>query len=1207
MKERLLFRLLVKTAAMLAICAGLYAFLGFWGLPLILKSQLSSRLTQALHRPVAVGDIHINPFALTLSVKGFVMKGPGGAEPFVSVNSLFVNIELASSVWHKGLVVREMDIKGPSVYLTKLAPDKWNFSDLATGEDNPREADSRPFIFCIRCFRLEEGVLVFDNKPLGVAHRLTGLSLNCPRLSNLPIHAEDWTLARLSGEVDGAAAAITAQARPFAENLEVAADIRLDGASLSHYMAYIPEGTTRVRVSGAFLEATSRLHYATTTKGKSLTVQGELTLRETVVTDGAGNRLLALPELMMTVEPSRPLESRLHLGCVTLKAPVLAAARTPTGEMNLVSLGPAPAKSAPKETSPKKSPPREAFQLSVDECRVEKGGIQWMDHGVAGQPPVDIHLDPLELVVRDFSLVPDGAFRYEINTRVNQAAAMVASGKATLSPFAILIDFSVDDVHLSWLHSYLPSVVKAQLGNGRFSAKGEAGFGLSADKGMQLELNGRLGVAAPPMEGVEAAAASLPASGDEDRASGKTQVTPFGFTLDDLHVSLRDFSQKPGNIARYDLRGTYNQEASLQASGRFGLSPLSLDTAFAVDNLHLDGFAAILPAQVQARLKGGRFFAKGELNLDQSAQGGVNGAFKGRLALNDPLSGDAAGQTPDDDKAARLGPVADPAMIVLDDLSVALKGFSPNPDPPANFSVAATVNRKAGILVQGAFRPAPLLMEGDFTITDLPLAWAQPHLPTNVLLTLKDGRLGGKGNLRVRRTPENQTAATVKAEVSVDALAVEGPEPGTPFAAWDHLALEGLTVATSPLAVHADRLLLEKPVFDFTVFADKTSTITRILSPPASGASDAAAVQPSAPEAPQTQPPAFSLGALVVQQGDFQFTDKTINPDFNTQLHLEKLMVTGLTTRDFKSAGIIAEGAIDNDAPINITGVVNPLKDQLFVELTGKVSNMELSPFSPYAGKYIGNDIDKGKLTSAIQLKLEGNRLKSKNQVVIDQLTLGRKVASPDALNLPVGLAISLLKDRSGKIELNLPVSGRTDDPKFGIFKPVLNAVKQLILKAAASPFDLLGDLVGKKEGLQFVEFAPGSAAIDDKGADKLKAVAVLMRERPGVKLDVTGYADVKKDREALAEAQVQAEVKAVQATLLGKLGLRKVDGDPSRIEIPDADLRRLAVERARQVKSFLVKDNRSSADRVFLNTAPSLSPKKHSFISPARVELGVK
>ncbi|EKE17081.1 MAG: hypothetical protein ACD_10C00630G0001, partial [uncultured bacterium] len=216
-----------------------------------------------------------------------------------------------------------------------------------------------------------------------------------------------------------------------------------------------------------------------------------------------------------------------------------------------------------------------------------------------------------------------------------------------------------------------------------------------------------------------------------------------------------------------------------------------------------------------------------------------------------------------------------------------------------------------------------------------------------------------------------------------------------------------------------------------------------------------------------------------------------------------------------------------NTAPVQIIGQLNPLAAKPFLDIKADVTGVDLIGFSPYSGKYAGYNIEKGKLSLNLAYKLENNQLTAENRLFVDQFTFGDKVESPDATSLPVNLAISLLKNNRGEIDLDLPISGSLDDPQFSIGGLIFRMIGNLFVKAVTSPFALLGSMFGGGEGLSYVEFAPGRAAINETAGKKLEVLAKALIERPALKLEIIGRVDPEIDKEGLKRVAIERTLKA--------------------------------------------------------------------------------
>jgi hypothetical protein len=299
---------------------------------------------------------------------------------------------------------------------------------------------------------------------------------------------------------------------------------------------------------------------------------------------------------------------------------------------------------------------------------------------------------------------------------------------------------------------------------------------------------------------------------------------------------------------------------------------------------------------------------------------------------------------------------------------------------------------------------------------------------------------------------------------------------------------------------------------------------------------------------------------------------------------------------------------------------------------------MDLTAQGPYSSKFVGYGLSKGKLSLDLKYKVSRKQLEAENKVVVDQLTFGEKVNSPDATSLPVKLAVALLKDRKGRIDIDLPIRGDLKDPDFKYGKVVVSTLLNLLTKIVASPFTLMGKLIpggGDAEELQYLEFDPGAVAFVATEMKKVEAIAKGLEERPGLRLEVTGTADPVRDRKVLALRRLNAQLlarwqqgkgiskevdlpiveeeRAIKELFDQQRSLQSVvapaegaqlPSKPPTIEemrqqlvaampVPDSDLRLLAQQRAEQMRGQLVVDGKLADERVFL-TEVELTASDH-------------
>jgi hypothetical protein len=321
-----------------------------------------------------------------------------------------------------------------------------------------------------------------------------------------------------------------------------------------------------------------------------------------------------------------------------------------------------------------------------------------------------------------------------------------------------------------------------------------------------------------------------------------------------------------------------------------------------------------------------------------------------------------------------------------------------------------------------------------------------------------------------------------------------------------------------------------------------------------SPADAAAARSTSALAAPTTDPtaqrPVIRFGQMEFTRGNVNFTDNFIKPNYTANMTGLGGSVTTLASDSAEPATLTLAGKIDDDAPLDITGRLNPLAPQLFLDIEGRTKGVDLPRLTPYAVKYAGYPITKGKLSMEVSYKVENEKLAANNHLFLDQLTFGEKVESPTATKLPVLLAVSLLKNSKGEIDINLPISGTLNDPKFSVGGIIIQVIVNLLTKVVTAPFTLLAAAFGGGEELGYIEFAPGAAALGDAQSKRLDTLAKALNDRPGLKLDIVGRVDPAADTDGVRRAKYDSKLKAAKVKSLVRRGSDAVD--PATVTIVD-------------------------------------------------------
>lgn len=337
--------------------------------------------------------------------------------------------------------------------------------------------------------------------------------------------------------------------------------------------------------------------------------------------------------------------------------------------------------------------------------------------------------------------------------------------------------------------------------------------------------------------------------------------------------------------------------------------------------------------------------------------------------------------------------------------------------------------------------------------------------------------------------------------------------------------------------------------------------------------------------------PRLSVEDLTVRDATLAFSDHHVAGGYTATLRHFEGEIRGLSSEAGRLADVDLRGSLEDPSALRITGRVHPYRGHVFADLAVQFSAVSLPPLSPYLGTYLGYAVDGGQLSLDARYRIEHGKLAGENRIFIDQLALGRRVASDQATSFPVRLAVSLLRDRKGEIHLDLPVTGRFGNPQFGVGSVAAQVLQRLLIQAETAPLALLQSRFGWEEDLGSVAFAPGSAELAPSEQEKLRKLAALLDDRPALRMAVRGFVDPERDPDAYREVVSQRRTKEW-------VPVRTVVGDP--------ELRRLAEARAGAVRAFLVEQGKIDPARVVLKSGDISQAPSTEGTSGSRVALEV-
>lgn len=503
-----------------------------------------------------------------------------------------------------------------------------------------------------------------------------------------------------------------------------------------------------------------------------------------------------------------------------------------------------------------------------------------------------------------------------------------------------------------------------------------------------------------------------------------------------------------------------------------------------------------------------------------------------------------------------------PFKGLVDTLDFRLQKLSSRTSEPAGLSSHFRFNRRGEIAVEGTVSPMDVGADLNLSIKTLELLPFQSYFAERLNVAVTRGQLTADGVIHLRK-PEGAHSgvdgrligqATLGDFQAVDKI------NSADFLRWKSLYFGKIDVNLNPMSIAVGEISLADFFARIIVSPEGKLNLSQMVrqdeasaaldsplakTPPSSEGKASVAVQQKKPSEPSPTP--IRIGKITLQGGDIRFSDNFVKPNYTANLRKLGGRISGLSSEPGTVADLALRGRYDDSAPLTIDAKINPLSSTPYLDLQAEVKGIEMTSFSSYAGKYAGYAIDKGKLSLFVNYKIANGQLEAENRVFLDQLTFGNAVDSPDATKLPVRLAVSLLKNRHGEIDLNLPISGSLDDPQFSVGGLVVKVLVNLVVKAVASPFALLGSLFGGEE-LSMIEFDAGRAKLSSTAEQKLEKLAKALIDRPGLKLEIATFVDPEKEQEGLKRAAIERKVKAIKREDLTRKGLES--GSVETIEI---------------------------------------------------------
>lgn len=1075
---------------------------GAW-LPGFIKPRVEQAATEALGTPVALDAVALQPWTLTLTVEG-ARVGPAHA-PYLRVQQAQVQIS-AESLWRLAPVVRRVTVRGPQVFIERQTPERFNFSPVLDHlRAQPSAPDTgEPARFAVHNIRLEGGAVRYVDRVLNQSHQIDQISLGVPFLSNLPSFVTVDVEPVLSARVNGSPLRVEGRSQPFSASRTSTLSLAWQGVKLPQWLEaarpLLPAGWQVQMPSGELATAlTVRFEARPAPAVPSVLIEGQATVRALAVQaaalPGVGPLEAGWRELAVTGLALRPLERQVRIGQIALSGLTAAVhPRSDVGVTPAADLSVRASASRPPRTpasAPDPAQPEPGWRWQVDALKVEALQLAVQTQAAAAWPV----LQGLKLDVRGLNAAPSSApAAWQFALKDGAGSRIQAQGEIELAAQRVSARIDVTDLSLPPWVAPLADV--------------------PAWRALPLQ----------PQKGAVSLKTALKAQWD---GAGALDIQ-----ADELSVT--DLQARPPRAARgVDDRIDWQKLALAGIAARVEGGAVR---TVSIDNVALTALDARVRRDAQGRVLG---LGGPPANSNARTPPATPAAATPRWTVARVQCEGCQLRFVDE----RVEPAA---RFDASRLALTVQGLSHDLRSPLAVDLDTRAQGKGELRFKGTVRPQPLAVQAQVAVRNLEFGAVRPYLDPLLNVSLARAQAQAAGRLQLQDDPRKGLSARYQGRAGITGLRVLDRLNEADFLTWQTLALDNLDVrwaAHAPVDADLGRIRLQGFYGRVIVNPDGRLNLAHIVRQPEEDAArslttpapsgTASTPTPVAPPAATASAPAAPAHRLRWQQiqladGRVDFTDNFIQPNYSARLTQVEGTISAVSSERPEPAEVRIAGAVDDAAPLRITGKLHPLGPRLYTDIQGSAKGIELTRLTPYAARYAGYAIDKGTLSVNVHYQVDGGQLKAQNQVFLDQLTFGDKVDSPDATSLPVRLAVSLLKNRQGEIDINLPISGSLDEPEFSVGGIIWRVFVNLITKAVTAPFALLSG--GGSEELGFVPFAPGSTELDDTARQRLTTLAAKLADRPALKLEATGQADPAADTQGLRTAHVERLMREAKA-----------------------------------------------------------------------------
>ncbi len=752
---------------------------------------------------------------------------------------------------------------------------------------------------------------------------------------------------------------------------------------------------------------------------------------------------------------------------IRLTEPYINAKIRKNGDINLADLAQPSVESEPEPIEEGGEP----FPVWIKEIKIERGHVLFSDNSL--QTPFKKNIQPLNFAVKNLTTKKsDKNSDINVTFKLEQGGKLDWTGDLSINPVVKSAgSLTLDGLNMHTLWEYIQDQFNFKIKKGALALKSDYSFELINDKPQLLLSKGKI---------------SLTDFDLSDKKDPQSVINIPSFEINEISLDL--------------MKQQVNIKEILSNKSRF-----------------------LTQINPQGEVNFTSLFADNSVKKETKPTKNIEKKDSGKPWVVDIANINFKDYSVD----FTMETEGNPVKLNLAPINLSINDFKTIPSHQFNLDLNIGVNKSGNISSTGKVGIDPVITVLDVKADKLAIKPLQPFLDQSTKLEIVSGLVDVDNKVNFSQSSDGKSILNVSGNVSVNNFKTVEKNTTNKFLGWKAVLLKDIKFSLDPMSVDIAAIDINKISSKVIINKDKSTNLSKIFSSPDAKENSKKEEPPKTQDKTEEESNfALNIGTIKFKDGETYFADKSLILPFAVNIKKLKGKVSKISTDTKTRSSINLAGKVNRVSPVLIKGSLSPFDFQNYLDMSLKFKGLDMTTATPYMAEFAGYKIEKGKLTLDLNYKIKRKKLNATNQVILNQLTLGDEIESPNSVSLPLKLGIGLLKDADGVIDLNLPIEGSLDDPQFSVFGLVGKVLLNLITKAVTSPFSMMGDLLGTDADLSQVIFSKGSPEIGDEQKKILAPIAEGLKKRPQLQLEIKGIAYQEEDALGLAEKQIEWQIK---------------------------------------------------------------------------------